>query len=354
MPQELRVVRCVQCLKYQVDIVKKVNKWSCKVCGVKQSLAREFYRGAGKDCRSIVQKLEAQNIITEQREQETLRLVLSGAIQLPEPSVSLAVAEESELCVVGPTDELKGKPSKWDTFAGKTENENSDDMLYGDPDINCPDDAFIRERRNVVSRIATAPKNDNWTICQSTGRQAPTLKRDVFEALPLKATVAQRFDQNAGNEKILESRNGSTNHSLSVQADSFQQHQPLLHFHRKQTLKQGLSKPSVSPLSSQECRKMNQIGEGSASRDAKSFCRAIKRKHSNECTSPLMNFAKRPIYSEANATSSNRIDFCPIVAREDSLQQTLTNQETEALSKWPTFVRPDDETDGSEDEMLVF
>ncbi|XP_052866170.1 uncharacterized protein LOC128272408 [Anopheles cruzii] len=321
MPQELRVVRCIQCLKYQVDIVKKVNNWSCKVCNVKQSLAREFYRGAGKECRSIVQELEARNIITDQREQETVRLVLSGAIQLPEPSVSLAAAEESESCVAGPTDELKEKP--W----GKVKNENSDDMqLHDDSDIHCPNDAFIRERRNVVSRVVTAPKNNNWTIYESAGAESSSWK----------AIVAQRFDQNAGDEQILESRNGSTNHSLSSQVDISQQHQPLSHFHHKQ----GLNRPTGSPLSSQECGEMNQIGRNSGT----------KRKHLNGCTNPLMNFAKRGNNSEAR----NRIDLGPIVAKEDSLPQTLANQETEALSKWPTFVKPDTQTDESGDEMLVF
>uniref|UniRef100_A0A8C2Z0M5 MRN complex-interacting protein N-terminal domain-containing protein n=1 Tax=Cyclopterus lumpus TaxID=8103 RepID=A0A8C2Z0M5_CYCLU len=39
--------------------VKKVNKWSCKLCGEKQSLLKEFGRGSGADCRRQVQKLNA-------------------------------------------------------------------------------------------------------------------------------------------------------------------------------------------------------------------------------------------------------------------------------------------------------
>uniref|UniRef100_A0A8C5IAX2 MRN complex-interacting protein N-terminal domain-containing protein n=1 Tax=Gouania willdenowi TaxID=441366 RepID=A0A8C5IAX2_GOUWI len=39
--------------------VKKVNKWSCKMCGIKQSLLKEYGRGSGADCRRQVQKLNA-------------------------------------------------------------------------------------------------------------------------------------------------------------------------------------------------------------------------------------------------------------------------------------------------------
>uniref|UniRef100_A0A665TX25 MRN complex-interacting protein N-terminal domain-containing protein n=1 Tax=Echeneis naucrates TaxID=173247 RepID=A0A665TX25_ECHNA len=35
------------------------NRWSCKVCGQKQSLLKEFGRGSGADCRRHVQRLNA-------------------------------------------------------------------------------------------------------------------------------------------------------------------------------------------------------------------------------------------------------------------------------------------------------
>uniref|UniRef100_A0A3Q2CF21 MRN complex-interacting protein N-terminal domain-containing protein n=1 Tax=Cyprinodon variegatus TaxID=28743 RepID=A0A3Q2CF21_CYPVA len=40
--------------------VKKVKKWSCKLCGEKQSFdLQEYGRGSGADCRRHVQKLNA-------------------------------------------------------------------------------------------------------------------------------------------------------------------------------------------------------------------------------------------------------------------------------------------------------
>ncbi|CAD7081411.1 unnamed protein product [Hermetia illucens] len=45
---------------YQTDIVKKANKWQCKLCGEKQSLLQEFCRGTGKFCREYAQKMNSK------------------------------------------------------------------------------------------------------------------------------------------------------------------------------------------------------------------------------------------------------------------------------------------------------
>jgi len=60
MPQSFHVLRCYKCLTFQVDIVKKANKWQCKVCGDKQSIKKVFCTGTGLECRSVVQQLNLQ------------------------------------------------------------------------------------------------------------------------------------------------------------------------------------------------------------------------------------------------------------------------------------------------------
>ncbi|XP_053361465.1 MRN complex-interacting protein isoform X1 [Clarias gariepinus] len=59
MGQEFHVVRCFSCQTFQVQQVKKSKKWSCKMCGEKQSLIKEYGRGTGADCRRHVQKLNS-------------------------------------------------------------------------------------------------------------------------------------------------------------------------------------------------------------------------------------------------------------------------------------------------------
>ncbi|ESO85983.1 hypothetical protein LOTGIDRAFT_69762, partial [Lottia gigantea] len=56
-PQEFHVLQCHQCKTFQVQQVKKVLKWSCKLCGEKQSVLRVYGRGSGADCRKHVQNL---------------------------------------------------------------------------------------------------------------------------------------------------------------------------------------------------------------------------------------------------------------------------------------------------------
>ncbi|XP_014343540.1 MRN complex-interacting protein isoform X2 [Latimeria chalumnae] len=57
MVQEFQVLRCFSCKTFQVHQVKKCKKWSCKVCGEKQSLIKVYSQGTGADCRRHVQKL---------------------------------------------------------------------------------------------------------------------------------------------------------------------------------------------------------------------------------------------------------------------------------------------------------
>nr|XP_020441070.1 MRN complex-interacting protein isoform X1 [Monopterus albus] len=59
MVQEFHILRCFKCQSFQVQQVKKMNRWICKLCGEKQSLVKEFGRGPGADCRRHVQKLNA-------------------------------------------------------------------------------------------------------------------------------------------------------------------------------------------------------------------------------------------------------------------------------------------------------
>ncbi|XP_041799832.1 MRN complex-interacting protein [Chelmon rostratus] len=69
MVQEFHVLRCFSCQIFQVQQVKKANRWTCKLCGEKQSLLKEFGRGSGADCRLHVQKLNAmRGAVLEEQE----------------------------------------------------------------------------------------------------------------------------------------------------------------------------------------------------------------------------------------------------------------------------------------------
>ncbi|XP_050336355.1 MRN complex-interacting protein [Bactrocera neohumeralis] len=64
MPQEIRVLQCTECKMFQVDLVKKVKTWTCKVCNVKQRSLTEYFRGSGPECRVLVQNLNKNKELT--------------------------------------------------------------------------------------------------------------------------------------------------------------------------------------------------------------------------------------------------------------------------------------------------
>ncbi|CAK6980827.1 MRN complex-interacting protein isoform X1 [Scomber scombrus] len=87
MSQQFHVLRCVTCQSFQVQQVKKVNRWSCKLCGEKQSLLKEFGRGSGADCRRHVQKLNAmRGAVMEEQEHDTWSLWNMSEQEPEEPS----------------------------------------------------------------------------------------------------------------------------------------------------------------------------------------------------------------------------------------------------------------------------
>lgn len=77
MVQTFMVVRCFKCETFQVELVKKSNKWKCKVCGERQSVRQVYGKGQAPDCRRHVQKLN-QMRGEKEREQLVLSRVVSS------------------------------------------------------------------------------------------------------------------------------------------------------------------------------------------------------------------------------------------------------------------------------------
>ncbi|KAG8438969.1 hypothetical protein GDO86_005232 [Hymenochirus boettgeri] len=75
MVQEFQVLCCFSCQTFQVHQVKKSKKWSCKLCGEKQSLVKIYGQGSGVDCRQHVQKLNMLQGEIQQAADKTARYV---------------------------------------------------------------------------------------------------------------------------------------------------------------------------------------------------------------------------------------------------------------------------------------
>ncbi|XP_043113083.1 MRN complex-interacting protein isoform X2 [Puntigrus tetrazona] len=126
MVQEFHVLRCFSCQTFQVQQVKKVKKWTCKVCGEKQSLIKEFGRGAAADCRRHVQKMNALR-------GQMLEVNGDQLLTRPEPDENYV----QESLDQNPESEEVAHVSRWSKYTDQTaeapnrhEDEGEDENVY--------------------------------------------------------------------------------------------------------------------------------------------------------------------------------------------------------------------------------
>ncbi|XP_052823914.1 MRN complex-interacting protein [Octopus bimaculoides] len=164
MPQVFHVVRCCECETFQVQQVKKVRKWSCKVCGQKQSLIKEYGRGSGADCRHHVQKLNSLRQDMDRKEfEENLAVLCQPEQQQKHPqkqpqhqqNVEQDSEESNECTSSGQT------CNRWQKFL----NSNPDtESVYEDPEDD--DTASIADQFEVGS-FQNFRKRPKWSVSES-------------------------------------------------------------------------------------------------------------------------------------------------------------------------------------------
>ncbi|XP_053538013.1 MRN complex-interacting protein isoform X2 [Ictalurus punctatus] len=153
MVQEFHVLRCFSCRTFQVQQVKKSKKWSCKLCGEKQSLIKEYGRGTGADCRRHVQKLNS--LRGELLEVETER-------------ARTRWEEEEEECgvEVGPGDETQNLEqktrvvSRWSKYVDRGENGPEGDDEHQEEEENVYTDTEQCRQRNIRKRKKSSTSGD--------------------------------------------------------------------------------------------------------------------------------------------------------------------------------------------------
>uniref|UniRef100_A0A182WNH4 MRN complex-interacting protein N-terminal domain-containing protein n=1 Tax=Anopheles minimus TaxID=112268 RepID=A0A182WNH4_9DIPT len=350
MPQELRVVRCFQCLKYQVDIVKKANKWVCKLCGVKQSLAREFFRGSGKDCRSMVQQLSIRNLEIDQQEAEVTKLVLENKIQIPEPPV-----ETASVSTITETNRASHGPSKWETFLTKESNDDLSDAVCSSESFeSVSSTTFDRERINNPATGARDCNNrrmnreDLWDYEEqrfpnvnneplSRSNSATGQKKPAFNPVRSASKVTHNtFFQNANAEKRAYSAGNDT--------------MGLSSFHRKENLSsRTFQKPTKNISQANIPQKPSTSEVASSSKSYKPPEMPCKRKFADVFATPMMNFGKRTVVERG---------LPPAASAESLGSANDTEPQSKAKpasvsSKWVKYLPEDDVTNENTDNNFI-
>ncbi|XP_011402494.1 PREDICTED: UPF0544 protein C5orf45 homolog [Amphimedon queenslandica] len=126
MPQTFRVLQCYSCKTFQVQQVKKSNKWTCKLCNEKQSVIKVYDQGSAIDCRKQVQRL---NMTRKEKDD-----AIATCVQPPEgysdvystesgdDSPQLAATERQRPATI-----LSGMNGRWALFADPKESESDQD-----------------------------------------------------------------------------------------------------------------------------------------------------------------------------------------------------------------------------------
>uniref|UniRef100_A0A453YNI1 MRN complex-interacting protein N-terminal domain-containing protein n=1 Tax=Anopheles funestus TaxID=62324 RepID=A0A453YNI1_ANOFN len=359
MPQELRVVRCFQCLKYQVDIVKKANKWVCKLCGVKQSLAREFFRGSGKDCRSMVQQLSIRNLEIDQQEAEVASLVLQNKIQLPTRPVETVptstITEKNEA--------LQG-PSKWETFLTKETDDDLSDVIGSSESFeSVSSTTFDRERINNPETKFGPKRTRGWNyhrmnsedLYNSKERQSSSIGKYSNPSSKNMSSIEQkkpRFNsiRSTHKEQFGTFPNASCTDKRSYSAGNDSTALPSFHRNEnnsRQTVSNHTKKifPKVSVA-----QKSSTIDAPSSSASSNPPEMVCKRRKADVFATPLMNFGKRSDDGSKITlpTSSESLE------NANDMKSTSNPKPTSVSSKWAKYLQEDDITNENTNNLIMF
>ncbi|XP_039668526.1 MRN complex-interacting protein isoform X2 [Perca fluviatilis] len=290
MVQEFHVVRCFSCQSFQVHQVKKVNRWSCKLCGEKQSLKKEFGRGSGADCRRHVQKLNAmRGAVMEKLEHHTWSLWKQE------------VEEEEE----EEEHEQESPGSRWSKYLPPPEEAEPEDEenvlmdrqhLHGNNPAdrqhlhsNNPADRKRkrRERQTDGGRSSYTPEQLNWsgtTSAKTTSSPSTSLNQHS----PSLKQPCPSLNRHSLNQPSL------NQHSPSLNRPSLNQHSPSLNQHSPSLNQPSLNQHSPSlnrPSLNQHSPSLNRpsLNQHSLNQHSPSLKQPSLNQHSPSLNQPSLN-----------------------------------------------------------------
>ncbi|XP_009559915.2 MRN complex-interacting protein [Cuculus canorus] len=132
------VLRCCSCLRFQVQQAKRSGKWSCSVCGQRQTVQKVYGQGSGLDCRRHVQKLNLLQGEAEEAIGWTFRYIEESI----NDSKNTGAQHEDSLV----QQEGRAEVSRWSKYLDK-ESENQED---GEEAAGTERHRFCSQRKNTV------------------------------------------------------------------------------------------------------------------------------------------------------------------------------------------------------------
>ncbi|KAJ2370214.1 hypothetical protein H4S01_000520 [Coemansia sp. RSA 2610] len=223
-----QVVRCAgdSCGHFQSQQEKKANKWTCVVCGLKQSLKRVYFQStAPKKCRAAVMDLNMNRGQAQAAKKQHIALA-SKDCMLPASSYTPSAALQNEQHSDLPT------TSKWDGYA--------DDEAANEPAADETEFGTDKHNRIVVGRVE---KDKPAARCPAK-RAEPQKTRTNHSA----ATACTPTAQTSGKSAFAQAIASITQQRRPAQ----QQQQQKQQASQPPNPRRALSKPSPAPLGASE------------------------------------------------------------------------------------------------------
>lgn len=176
--QQFRIVKCSECDLYQVDIVKKAKKWSCKVCSRRQSLKNVYFTSfAGmestyflifvlinemihilaKECREKSQEL---NLNKHKAESSRINAELDQLEGSEEEVDSILPANPTAEVEKPSVDQTTTKADKWLKFVTKPDEDKTTHSERLKRNLQAPDqDSYVSPTCNKFHSIYQQPKS---------------------------------------------------------------------------------------------------------------------------------------------------------------------------------------------------
>lgn len=113
------IVRCCQCGHFSVKQETRSPKWTCKLCGTRQSQTRVFSSAAkARDLRATVQQFNMQRGEFEEKQKQVAARTLDAVVATISSNTGLQVATRNE----------------WDQFVEKQDGNDSDNTSTSEND----------------------------------------------------------------------------------------------------------------------------------------------------------------------------------------------------------------------------
>uniref|UniRef100_A0A8C4N9D6 MRN complex-interacting protein N-terminal domain-containing protein n=1 Tax=Eptatretus burgeri TaxID=7764 RepID=A0A8C4N9D6_EPTBU len=175
MVQEFHVLRCFCCETFQVHQVKKSTKWTCRMCGEKQSIIKVFGGGSAPDCRRHTQQLNFLRGSRDEHKKSGCGSQYESERLHNDPCGEASSSREHTLEQNGKHIDYEG--SRWKGYLPALATGGNGDTAFSEStdDVTLDPNEWAGFRFSKRRRTQTLTQRNNKETCNNKAETAPTM-----------------------------------------------------------------------------------------------------------------------------------------------------------------------------------